>query len=172
MPRFRSWHGPEPHLPAKPEPSRRHDQRLDFNPWYSLTSTKLLPPILQPVNSTSHNADPTRRPPAVLRGDLRPSRKFPRDRGTPIQSTLPPFNEPKQITNPPSPLGQEPPNPRLLTTLHVHLLRDPHPDQHPGLQAAQLGRAPPLQRLRVLPRHPRARERARHDSAAAREGEP
>ncbi|EAW09281.1 uncharacterized protein ACLA_034840 [Aspergillus clavatus NRRL 1] len=60
-------------------------------------------------------------------------------------------------------------NPRHIPQ-HVHVVRDRVPHQHPRVQAQALGRAPPLLRLRILPRHPRAREHARDHPAAAREG--
>jgi len=122
-----------------------------------------------------NDAGYARCPPTILRGNLRPAGELPRDRSTPhaMSSTFTPPIMPtpspnRQSTNYPS--GEEPTNPRLLAPDYVHLLRDPHTHQHPCLQAATLGRAPPLLRLRVLPRYPRARECARDHSALAGEG--
>ena len=66
--------------------------------------------------------------------------------------------------------GQKPPNPRLLPTQHVHLLRNPHTHQHPRLQTPPLRRPPPLLRFRILPRRFRTRVSARDYTTVARQG--
>ncbi len=128
-----------------------------------------------PPPSTQKDASHARRPPTKLRRDLRPTRKLPRNRSTshplpsphlPLPSAPSPPNP--TTTNPPL-TGSQPPNPRHITR-HVHGLRDRLPNQHPRLQAEAQQRAAALLGLRVLPRHPGARERARHHPAAAGEG--
>ena len=84
---------------------------------------------------------------------------------TPLSSHRPTFVVPQLTLFSLSP-ATSPRRPLLLTLPH----RSRHPDEHPRLQAAPLGRPPPLLRLRGLPGHPRARVDTREHPPAPGQG--